>query len=226
MAGFRESSVVAIHVGRVGVDLVFGGGVIRHFIIVVQRGGGGANGNGGIHRGCHIGKGEILAGDLGLLDEGRGENRGGAGENEAGRKTRYAGFVQSLTNTMVSAVVEKCSFRSARGLSKEGRNTLRALTADGKQRETQVPGQFLPVVGQALRWGKSGVSTPCRPPASPPDHPPRPRIADCTLYIGLLSAKKTTMRASPTQQNFHFSVGYLGLAERCVLPLALSAICI
>ena len=77
-----------------------------------------------------------------------------------------------------------------------GRNTLRALTAEEKQRETQVPGHLLPVVGKALRWGKSGVSTPCRPPASHPDHPPRPRIADCTLYIGLLSAKKTTMRAS------------------------------
>ena len=77
-----------------------------------------------------------------------------------------------------------------------GGYTLRALTAEGKQRETQVPGHLLPVVGKALRWGKSGVSTHCRPPASPPDHPPRPRIADCTLYIGLLSAKKTTMQAS------------------------------
>ena len=59
---------------------------------------------------------------------------------------------------------------------------------------------FLPVVGKALRWGKSGVNTPRRPPASPPDHPPRPRIADCTLYIGLLSAKKTTMRVSPNSK--------------------------
>ena len=79
---------------------------------------------------------------------------------------------------------------------KQGRNTLRALTAEGKQRETQVPGHLLPVVGKALRWGKSGVSRPCRPPASPPDHPSQPRIVDCTLYIGLLLAKKTTMRES------------------------------
>ena len=35
---------------------------------------------------------------------------------------------------------------------------LRVLTAGGKQRETQVPGHLLPVVGKALRWGKSGVS--------------------------------------------------------------------
>ena len=86
-----------------------------------------------------------------------------------------------------------------------GRNKLRALTAEGKQRETQVPGHLLPVVGKALRWEKSGVSTPYRPPASPPDHPPRPRIADCTLYIRLLSAKKTTMRASPSNSYHSFS---------------------
>ena len=72
-----------------------------------------------------------------------------------------------------------------------------ALTAERKQRETQVPGYLLPVVGKTLRWGKSGVSTPCRPPAPPPDHPPQLCITDCTHYIGLLSAKKTTMRASP-----------------------------
>ena len=53
-----------------------------------------------------------------------------------------------------------------------------------------MPGHLLPVVGKDLRWGKSGVSTPCRPPASPPDHPPRPRIAVCTLYIGLFIGQK------------------------------------
>ena len=34
-------------------------------------------------------------------------------------KLGIPGFAQSLANTMVSAVVKKCNFRSARGLSKE-----------------------------------------------------------------------------------------------------------
>ena len=89
---------------------------------------------------------------------------------------------------------------------KQGRNMLRALTAEGKQSETQVPASFSPCwKGSAM--GKSGVGTPCRPPASPPDHPPRPHIADCTLYIGLLSAKMTTMRASPIQCELNVIAG-------------------
>ena len=82
---------------------------------------------------------------------------------------------------------------------KQGRNMLRALTANGKQREPHVLRHLLPVVEKVLRWGKSGVGTrctPCRPPTSPPDHPPRPRKADCTLYIRLLSGKKTMLRSS------------------------------
>lgn len=72
---------------------------------------------------------------------------------------------------------------------KQSRNKLPKLTASGKQTETHVPGQFLPVVGQALRGGKRGVSPPGRPTTSIPDHPPRSCIADFTLYSGVLSAR-------------------------------------
>lgn len=59
-----------------------------------------------------------------------------------------------------------------------------------------MPGHILPVIALALRYGKRGVSTLCWLPASPPNHPPQPCVADYTLYIGLLSAKKTTVWAT------------------------------
>ena len=73
---------------------------------------------------------------------------------------------------------------------KQSQNTLTALTAEEKQRKTQVLGYLLPIVRKALRWGEKRDKHTLLTAYLTFNHPPQLRIADCTLYIGLFIGQK------------------------------------